>query len=66
MEHTVVRNLEDGLDYASDWRAQIVQLYLADIVTAPNGPTRLARRWRKLTIPMCRLADASRTQVGAR
>lgn len=42
MENTVVRNLEDGPDYAPDWRAQTVQLHLADLATAQDGSARLA------------------------
>lgn len=41
MENKVVRKLEDGPDYAPDWRTQIVQIYLADIAKAPDGKSRL-------------------------
>ncbi|MEO6754498.1 MAG: hypothetical protein ABIP85_22205 [Chthoniobacteraceae bacterium] len=42
MENEVARSLEDGPDYAPDWRAQTVHHYLADIATAQDGAARLA------------------------
>ena len=41
MENEVVRSLEDGPDYAPDWRWQLVQNYLADIAKAQDGKSRL-------------------------
>ena len=42
MENEVVRRLEDGPDYAPDWRAQVVQIHLSDIAKAPDGKSRLS------------------------
>lgn len=41
MKSEVVRSLENGSNYAPDWRAQVGRIYLAENAKAPDPATRL-------------------------